>query len=49
MRVLHIENEHIALEQYTVPAEYSSVNIWTAKHLWLPISAKVKDYLENSI
>jgi hypothetical protein len=46
MRVLHIENEHIALEEHTVPADYSGVNIWTAKHLWL--SAKVKDYLENS-
>jgi len=48
MSVLHIENEHIALEQHTVPAEYSSVNIWTAKQLWLPGEAKVKDYLENS-
>jgi hypothetical protein len=48
MRVLHIENEHIALEPHTVPADYSSVNIWTAKPLWLPVKASVKDYLENS-
>jgi hypothetical protein len=33
MRILHIEIEHIALEEHTVPADYSGVNIWTAKHL----------------
>ncbi|MCZ4059616.1 hypothetical protein O3W44_11740 [Pantoea sp. LMR881] len=43
MSVLHMEIEQIALEQHTLPAEYSGVNIWTAKHLWLPASVKDKE------
>ncbi len=37
-----MEIEQFALEQHTLPAEYSGVNIWTAKHLWLPDDAKEK-------
>lgn len=35
MRVLHIDSEQFALEEHTLPAQYSGVNIWTAKHHWL--------------
>ena len=43
-----MEIEQFALEEHTLPADYSGVNIWTAKHLWLPGKAKEK-YRENSI
>jgi len=35
-----MEIEQFALEEHTLPAEDSGVNIWTAKHLWLPGEAK---------
>ncbi|MEZ3501162.1 hypothetical protein [Pantoea sp. KPR_PJ] len=47
MRVLHIEIEQFALEQHTVPAEYSGVNIWTAKHPEFPGEAQENNYLEK--